>query len=37
MGHGEFQFALMRQGYQFTKAFEAADGGSLVGGFLPEE
>lgn len=31
------QLALMRQGYQFTKVFEAADGGSLVGGFLPEE
>ena len=31
------QLALIRQGYQFTKAFETADGGSLVGGFLPEE
>lgn len=31
------QLALMRQGYQFTKAFEAADGGTLAGGFLPEE
>ena len=31
------QLALIRQGYQFTKAFEAADGGSLVGGFLSEE
>lgn len=33
----EEQLALMRQGYQFTKAIEAADGGLLVGGFQPEE
>ncbi len=32
----EQQLALMRQGYQFTKAIEAADGGLLVGGFQPE-
>ena len=30
------QLALIRQGYQFTKAIEAADGGLLVGGFQPE-
>lgn len=30
------QLDLMRQGYQFTKVIETADGGLLVGGFRPE-
>jgi hypothetical protein len=30
-------YALVKERYQFIKAFEAADSGSLVGGFLPEE
>ena len=33
----EERLALMRQGCQFTKAMEAADGGLIAGGFLPEE